>query len=85
MLTDVLIPMVVIIELMIAVPATEPVAWRKIDMNGYPVGDLRAASMSPRQKSIAISMPNPRSPLMRTLSIIEAGTAVDAFLISSDI
>lgn len=32
--TDVLIPIVVIIEPIIAVPATDLVAWRNIDMNG---------------------------------------------------
>jgi hypothetical protein len=41
--------------------------------------------MSPRQKSIASSIPKPRDPFIKTLSIIDVGTAVEALVISSDI
>jgi hypothetical protein len=54
-------------------------------MKGYPVVDLRADSISPMQKSMASNMPNPIDPLIRTLSMIERGTATEAFVISSDI
>jgi hypothetical protein len=75
----------VTIELITAVPGTDPVACKKIAMKGYPVGDSSADSTSPRQKSIARSMPNPRDPLIKTLSMIDVGTAVAALVISSDI
>lgn len=77
--------MVVTMEAITAVPATEPVACWKIAMKGYPVVDSRADSMSPMQKSMASNMPNPIDPLIRTLSMIERGTATEAFVISSDI
>lgn len=83
--TEVVIPIVVMIEPITAVPATESVACRKISMNGYPVAESRALSMSPRQKSMANNMPKPREPLISTDSMIDVGTAVEAFKISSDI
>lgn len=49
------------------------------------MGDPSAASISPRQNSIASSMPNPRDPLIKTLSMMDVGTAVAALVISSDI
>lgn len=83
--TDVLIPMVVMMAPIVAVPATEPVACKKMDMNGKPVGDSSAASMSPRQKSKAMSMLNPSVPLIATLSMMDRGTSTGALVISSDI
>jgi hypothetical protein len=83
--TEVVAPIVVTIEAITAVPATEPVACWKIAMKGYPVGDFRASSILPMQKSMAINIPNPIEPLIRTLSMIERGTATEAFVISSDI
>ena len=56
------------IEIMAKVPGSELVAWKKIAMNGYPVGDSSADVRSLAQKSIAINMPNPRQPLIPTLS-----------------
>ena len=83
--TEVVMPIVVTMEDITAVPATEPVACKKIAMNGWPVGDWSAVSISPRQKSKANNMPKPSDPLIRTLSIIEVGTALAALVISSDI
>ena len=83
--TEVVIPMVVTMEVITAVPATEPVACRKIEMKGYPVLELKASLISPKQKSIASSIPKPREPLIKTLSIMEVGTAIEALVISSDI
>jgi hypothetical protein len=83
--TDVVAPIVVTIEAIAAVPATEPVASRKIAMKGHPVFDSRAEPKSPLQNSMASNMPKPRDPLIKTLSMIEIGTAVAAFVISSDI
>lgn len=83
--TDVVAPMVVTIEPITAVPAVDPVACIKIAMKGYPVGDFRANPRSPLQNNMAINMPKPKDPLINTLSIIEVGTAMAAFVISSDI
>lgn len=83
--TDVVAPMVVTIEPITAVPAMDPVASKKIARKGYPVGDARAVSRSPLQNSMAINMPKPRDPLIKTLSMMEVGTATAALVISSDI
>lgn len=83
--TDVVAPMVVTIEPITAVPAMDPVASKKIARKGYPVGDSRADPRSPLQNSMAINMPKPKDPLIKTLSMIEVGTATAAFVISSDI
>lgn len=49
------------------------------------MGELKAFSRSPLQNSMAINMPKPIDPLIKTLSIMEVGTATEAFVISSDI
>ena len=67
------------------VPAVDLVAWRNISMNGKPVGDLRTLSRLPMPKSVAISMPNPRQPLISMLVMMDRGTEIDGFSISSDI
>ncbi len=59
------------------------VAWAKISMNGYPVGELSALSTFPMQKSTAMSIPNPRVPLIAMLLTIVQGTTVEALAISS--
>ena len=73
------------IEVKAVVPPIDLVAWRKISMNGKPVGDLRTSSRLPMPKSVAISMPNPRQPLISMLVMIDRGTETDGFSISSDI
>ena len=67
------------------VPAVDLVAWRKISIKGKPVGDVRTLSRLPMPKSVAISMPNPRQPLISMLVMIDRGTETDGFSISSDI
>ena len=75
------------------------VAWRKISINGNPVGVARASSILPRQKRTAIynivrliinsqeaihtSIANPRTPFRSNENIITFGTTVDALWISS--
>lgn len=49
------------------------------------MGDWSAVSISPKQKSKANSMPKPSDPLIRTLSMMDVGTALAALVISSDI
>ena len=73
------------IEARAVVPAVDLVAWRKISINGKPVGDVRTLSRLPMPKSVAISMPNPRQPLISMLVMIDRGTETDGFSISSDI
>ena len=73
------------IEARAVVPPIDLVAWRKISMNGKPVGDSRTSSRLPMPKSVAISMPNPRQPLISMLVMIDRGTETDGFSISSDI
>lgn len=75
----------VIIATMAVLPDTEPVAWIKISMKGYPVGDFVAASRSPTQKKTATNIPKPKKPFSIILVINERGTTVEAFRISLDI
>jgi hypothetical protein len=46
-------------------PAMDREACVKISIYGYPVGVVSAASMSPMQYRIAMSIANPMSPFMR--------------------
>ena len=73
------------ITTMVVAPGSDPTPARKISMNGYRVGDSRAASRFPRQKRRPTSIPRPRMPLTRTLVRIARGTVVEELLISSDI
>ena len=73
------------IEARAVVPAIDLVAWKKISINGKPVGDVRTLSRLPMPKSVAISMPNPRQPLISMLVMMDRGTETDGFSISSDI
>ena len=77
----------IIVDVIPVLPPTEPVACRKISMKGNPivVSALKAASISPVQKIVAMSMPKPSAPLMMTLVAIERGTLTAALAISSDI
>lgn len=68
----------VTIQHIVAAPPTELVAWRKISMNGNPVGDSNAASKSPRQINTAMIIPKPKLPLITRVSMIERGTITDA-------
>jgi hypothetical protein len=45
-------------------PAMEPTPWVRISMKGYPVGVPRAASMSPMQYNMAMSIAKPVIPFM---------------------
>ncbi|KAJ5101720.1 hypothetical protein NUU61_003942 [Penicillium alfredii] len=71
--TEVVAPIVVMIETMAALSPTECVDCKKIAMNGYLVLDHSAGSISSRQNSMEISMSKPRDPLMRKLSMMERG------------
>ena len=53
-------------------------------MNAKPVAGSRAFGMLPMQNKTATSKPKPRMPLMNILAIKALGTAVRAFLTSSD-
>ena len=53
-------------------------------MNVKPVAGSRAFGMLPMRNKTATSMPKPRTPLMKILTIKAFGTAVRAFLTSSD-
>ena len=65
--------------------ATEPVECRKISMKGKVVGVSRAPSTSVKLKSVAISMPKAKLPLMTMVNMIARGTTTEASWISSDI
>lgn len=54
-------------------------------MNGYPVGLVTAAVMSPMQNKTPTNIANARSPFTARLAIMVHGTTVEAFLISSHI
>ena len=69
----------------VAAPPTEFVAERKTSMNGNPVFDWSAASISPRQNNSAMVMPNPRLPFMMMLNIIDRGITTEGLWISSAI
>jgi hypothetical protein len=66
-------------------PAIDLTPCWKIAMNGNPVVVPRTVVKSPRQNRMAISIPNPSTPLRKILNIIALGTTLDALLISSDI
>lgn len=70
---------------MVAAPPIDPVACRKISMNGKPVGEASAASISPRQNRTAMIIPKPREPLITNVSMIDRGATTDGRSISSDI
>lgn len=72
-------------DAIVAEPAIEPVDCRKISMNGRPVGDSMAVDKSTMLNRVAMSIDNPRLPLMMRVRIIERGTVMDGFWISSDI
>lgn len=72
-------------DAIVAEPAIEPVDCRKISMNGSPVGDSRAAGKSTMLNRVAMSIDNPRLPLITRVRIMERGTVMDGFWISSDI
>ena len=68
-------------------PVAKPLEFRacvKTSINVKPVDGSRAFGMLPMRNKTAISMPKPRTPLMNILAIKDFGTAVRAFLTSSD-
>ena len=64
--------------------ALESRACVKTSINVKPVDGSRAFGMLPMRNKTATSIPKPRTPLMHTLAIKAFGTAVRAFLTSSD-
>ncbi|PMB72553.1 hypothetical protein BM221_002659 [Beauveria bassiana] len=69
--------MKMISEAMTAVPPLEPVAWKKISMNGYPLVDWRASSILVAAKSMEITIARPMRPLMKILPMMDRGTATE--------
>ena len=65
-------------------PAFEPTASASTGTNGYAAVLCVAVVMSAQSKK-ATRMPKPRTPLMKILHIMDRGTFLEAFLISSDI
>ncbi|GAB1207456.1 hypothetical protein APSETT445_006173 [Aspergillus pseudonomiae] len=76
------LPIATIMAPAVAVPATDPVAWWNIVRKGTRAS--RTPVISSTQKSNAISMLKPRTPLISTVSINAKGTATVALVISSD-
>lgn len=73
------------IDAIAVLPRIEAVAWTKTSMKGNPVGESKIASISPRAKRVASNMAKPRQPFTRMLIMIERGTTIAEFSISSDI
>lgn len=78
-------PRMVIIDAITVEPATDSVASKKISIKGYPVGECKAFSTLPRENKTVRIMPSPSDPFITMVVMMDVGTTLDAFWISSDI